>query len=248
MGEHSGDIQDIGNHDFVETSNPESFLKTLGNASQLPKLDTGTIASLREQMSQEQIVEYYTILENFTNEEIGKLEIEPNQIIRPKALFHASQNGEIEEFQPREEKKRSADEPAQVFGSPSETVSSMFLVPADDRFIKSGSYDNGITWTFIIGDYENFKAMDKGGWIYTLPEETFNVDPNKGLGLFEWTSQKSVKPRSKKYFASGLVAMQELGVKVYVVDKETFARFLASEDQKTLLATLKPMAGETNEK
>jgi hypothetical protein len=248
MNEFNKDRQETIRAKDIDTSSPEGFLRTLAEVSQLPRLEADTIARLREQMSQEQIVEYYTLLGNFYDERTGKLEIDPAQIMRPKALFHASQNNEIEEFEPREEKKRSADEPAQVFGTPSEAVSSMFLVPADDRFTKSGSYDNGKTWTFIIGDWENFKALDKGGWIYTLPEETFGVDPNTGLELFEWTSQVAVKPKTKKYFSSGLAAMQEYGVKVYVVDKDTFARFRSNEDDKKILETLKPLSLDAKDK
>jgi hypothetical protein len=224
----------------IDTSNPENFLRALAGASYLPALESNAAANLREQMSQEQIVAYYTLLESFKDPETGDLNLEAHTIIRPKALFHASSRGNITEFEPREERKRSAEEPAQVFGSPSEAVSSMFLVPADDRFIKSGSYDNAKTWTYIIGDWENFKAMDKGGYIYTLPPETFGADPNKGLGLFEWTSQSPVKPKAKKYFSSGLSAMREYGVKVYVVDQETFARFKLEQDDIKILESFEP--------
>ena len=224
----------------IATSSPENFLRTMGKMERIPDLNAADAERLREEMSQQQIVEYYTFLENLRHPGTGLLDLHSHSLIRPKILFHASQKGQIKEFEPREEKKRSADEPAQIFSSPSETVSSMFLVPTNNEFIKSGSYDHGETWVYIIGDWENFKTMDKGGYIYTLPTETFGVDPNKGLGLFEWTSQQNVKPTAKKYFSSGLAAMREYGVKIYVVNQEIFSRFKLEENDIKILEALKP--------
>lgn len=226
---------------LIDTSTPEAFLAGLREALVVPHLDSATVARLGEEMSVEQIAEYYSILSNFINEENEKLEIDHDQIIRPKVLFHASTSGDIEEFEPRQEKVRDASEPPQVFAAPSPVVSSLFMLPTDDTFVKSGSYDNGKTWVFIIGDMENFKTMDKGGWIYTLPAQSFDVDPDKNLGLFEWTSKIPVKPQSKKFYPSALQAMFAMGVKMYVVDKKTFARFKEENDDKKILSELQPL-------
>jgi len=234
-----GNFEDPNRNLQIDTSSPENFINSLSAMSQMPKIPHEDILRLHELMSQEQILAYYTALDQFRDAK-DRLEIDPKDIIRPKVLFHASQNGNIQKFEPREEKKRHPDDPPQVFGSPSEVVSSMFIVPADDSFTISGSYDGGKTWVYIIGDLEGFKTRDNDGYLYTLPQEKFEVDPNQGLRLFEWTSQETVTPKSKEHFDSGLELMKAKGVKVYVVDMITFKRF-ATEDHITLLNELSPI-------
>jgi len=229
----------------VDTSTPDRFLETLKCSDTLPTLTQPDLERLYESMTQQQIVDYYVILNQFLNEATGQLLIKPDQVVRPKVLFHSSGSGNVEIFEPRAEKKRHPDDPPQIFGSPSEAVCSMFLIPTDDSFVRSGSYDSCKSWTYIIGDFEKFKSLDKGGWIYALPATNFNVSPNEGLGLFEWTSNKNVPVENKKYFPSGLQAMLDYDIKIYVVDKALFKRFNSEEeDHIQLLQTLKPITAD----
>lgn len=117
----------------------------------------------------------------------------------------------------------------------------MFLVPTDDSFVISGSYDSGRTWTYIIGDEEKFRAHDTGGSIYALPSDSFLVDPELGLGLFEWTSKQPVIPESSVEYASGIQTMLEFGVRVYVVSAREFAEMRAGTDHIEILRQHEPL-------
>ncbi len=222
--------------------NKDEFFSKLQLEDVFPVFSTEQLNIVRDQMTESDFEKYYTLLYKFENSLNEKLEIDINQIIRPKLLFHASQNGDIEIFEPRAEKKRHDDDPAQVFGSPLRSISSFFIVPNDDRVAASGRWGNDLPWTFVIGDPERFHSLDKGGWMYSMPTESFSVDPNKGLGLFEWTSTKSVAPLDKIYYDSGLKAMLDFGVTVYSMEPLQFEEFRLAKEQREILEKLEPLS------
>jgi hypothetical protein len=152
---------------------------------------------------------------------------------KPPVLFHASRNPNVEIFEPRALKMRDKNEGPRVFATPSRAMASIFLVETDDSWTQSGAF-NGIPF-MIISDEERFKNLDKGGVIYSLPNNTFENDPEKGLGELEWTSNKSVTPISKEFIPSALQDMLQNGVKVYFVDKITFNQIQNSPDNGELI-------------
>jgi len=139
---------------------------------------------------------------------------------KPPVLFHASRNQNIDVFEPRAEKTRDANEGPQVFGTPSRAMASIFLVESDDSWVESGAMD-GIPY-IVISDEERFRSLDNGGVIYSLPNDTFENDTEKGLRELEWTSKKPVVPSEKEFVPSALEDMVRQGVKVFFVHKETW--------------------------
>ncbi len=139
---------------------------------------------------------------------------------KPPVLFHASRNTEIAVFEPRAEKTRDVNEGPKVFATPSRAMAGIFLVDCDDSWVQSGSMD-GVPY-IIISDEERYKSLDTGGVIYSLPNDTFENDPEKGLRELEWTSGESVTPIDRENVPSALEDMIKNGVKVYFVDKETY--------------------------
>jgi hypothetical protein len=150
------------------------------------------------------------------------------EAIKPKALFHAYTSRNLEILKPKAESVRDSDEGPVVFATPDKALASIFLVPTDDTWTRSGLF--GDIHYFICSDREKFEIFDKGGAIYSLPTETFENDLNKGLGKKEWTSKKQVVPIEKEIYQSGLEAMLEMGVQVFFVGKETFEKVKESED------------------
>ncbi len=126
-------------------------------------------------------------------------------------------------FIPRHGAKRHKDEPAQVFAALDKAFAAIFLHPFDDRKMASG-FMNDIPYV-LVGDTAGFRAADEGGAIYELPSESFNFDPDLGVGYKEWTSTVPVKPVAKEEYDSALDAMMELGVQVYFADMDTLQRF-----------------------
>lgn len=157
---------------------------------------------------------------------------------KPPVLFHASSNTNIEVFEPRSNKVRDAKEGPKVFATPSRALASVFLIETDDSWVGSGVAD-GVPY-IIISDEERFKKLDKGGAIYSLPNATFENDPNKGLGKFEWTSAEPVKPVLKETITSALNDMLHHGVKVYFVDKDTYLKYKEVVDPADIIHTLAP--------
>lgn len=148
--------------------------------------------------------------------------------MKPKILYHASSNRHINIFEPRAESVRDENEGPVVFATSDKILASIFIVSTDDSWANSGLFSN--VHYFVCGDKARFKKLDKGGAIYTLPPDTFENDPTKGLGTREWTSKLPVKPIKKDIYKSGLDAMVEMGVQVYFVDMNTFGQILQSND------------------
>lgn len=162
---------------------------------------------------------------------------------KPPVLFHASRNAEISVFEPRAEKTRDRNEGPRVFATPSRAMASIFIVDSDDSWVQSGARD-GLPY-IVISDEERFRKLDLGGVVYSLPNDTFENDPEKGLRELEWTSTVAVIPSDKEIVPSALEDMLRHGVKVYFVDKETYQRIRDSKDHDgSILNDLKPYTGE----
>lgn len=147
---------------------------------------------------------------------------------KPSTFYHASENRNIIEFEPRNKKVRDPEEGPKVFATPSKSLATIFLVQTDSRWVASGLH-NHVPY-IVISDWKKYKAMDHGGTIYHLPPETFEVDLTKGLREYEWTSSVPVKPTKKEVYESGFDAMLDSGVQVYVVNTEIFNQIKQSED------------------
>jgi len=159
---------------------------------------------------------------------------------KPRVLFHASGNPGIKVFEPRAGKVRDKDEGPRVFATPSRAMASIFLVETDDSWVQSGAID-GVPY-IIISDEERFRALDKGGVIYSLPNNTFKNDPKKGLRELEWTSDTPVTPTNEEFVQSALQDMLDNGVKVYFVNTVTFHEIKNSPDHgKSIVSSLTPV-------
>jgi hypothetical protein len=148
------------------------------------------------------------------------------KIEKPPVLYHASPEKGIEEFEPRKKHIRSKDEGPVVFGAKDLAFATMFIVrEANDSWTLKGAH-NGVYYE-VINDEERFRAADKGGLLYTLPNDSFECDIKIGMGECEWCSKEPVKPLSEKFYPSGLEAMIENGVQVYFITKEVFEKYKA---------------------
>jgi hypothetical protein len=148
---------------------------------------------------------------------------------KPKILYHASVNSNIDEFEPRKESFRDPNEGPAVFATPDKAIAAVFLIKeTDDSWINIG-YFNDVPVVVMRKDRDVFIKEDTGGTIYTLPSDSFDFDPNKGMGKHEWTSKDSVKPLDKETYPTALDTMIDNGVVVYFVDQETFNRIDQSD-------------------
>lgn len=147
---------------------------------------------------------------------------------KPKTLYHGSRHKNIEELEPRRKSHRDPEEGELIFATQDLALATIFmasgLCPTD-----SGRFGN-TPYVIFRESREKFIENDYGGHIYILPSDTFTTDRNKGLGTYEWTSQKKVKPLDKIEFTSALDAMLENGVQVYFADEEIFRSILDASD------------------
>jgi len=148
--------------------------------------------------------------------------------MKPKILYHASTNRNIEVLEPRAETVRDRSEGPVVFATSDKVLASIFIVPTDDSWSASGLF--GDVHYFVCSDRERFEKLDKGGVIYTLSSDPFENDPSKGLGIREWMSKVPVKPINRQEYDAGLEAMLEMGVQVFFISKQKFQELKRSSD------------------
>jgi len=155
-------------------------------------------------------------------------EIEPENIEkldkqkeRPSILYHGSSTEGLEEVAPQQQNVRDKNEGARVFATPDKALATVFMAKGPNNIRMSGLI-NGVPYAVIPRNREEFLTDDHGGIIYEFPAESFENDPVKGLGYYEWTSQVPVAPTNGKNYESVLDAMLESGVQVYFVDSSTY--------------------------
>jgi len=147
---------------------------------------------------------------------------------KPPFLYHGSPYKDIEEFEPRISKGTGEEFGAMVYATPDLATASAFLTEIQKEW---SARRFGDTFCVIIPlSREEFIKNDKGGYIYILPSTTFESDPERGLGEYEWASKEKVKPSKKIEYTSALDAMLENEVQVYFIDDKTFRQIKESND------------------
>ena len=144
-------------------------------------------------------------------------------LVKPKILYSASQDRNIDTFKPRVITFRDLDEGPVVFATPDKAYASMFIVRSNDSWTNKGQYQG--QYYQVISDEKRYKNLDKGGAIYTFKSDDFETDLTKGMKNKEWISKKPVKPINKEIYESGLEAMEQLEVKIFFVDPDIFLDF-----------------------
>lgn len=162
----------------------------------------------------------------------------PEKKDRPKFLYHASANREIETFEPRAKNVRDPEEGPVIFATPDLALATTFLVSeTNDSWTQIGKINS--TPYMVISDKNLYLKLDKGGSIYKFNSGNFTSHPHKGMGEDEWVSKEPVAPIEKTDIQSALEAMIESGVQVFFVDKATFNEIRHAADPLNILITLK---------
>lgn len=153
---------------------------------------------------------------------------EETKIEKPKFLYHGSPHGDIEELEPRVSPGSGEKYGALIYASPDLAAASIFMAKVNGSWsatrLSSETYD--ILCIIISEPRDEFIKNDKGGHIYVLPSDTFEIDLGRGLKDKEWASKEKVKPIKKIEYASALDTIIENGVQVYFVDKETYEKLV----------------------
>ena len=148
---------------------------------------------------------------------------------KPSKLYHGSPNKNIEVFEPKVSHGTGDPYGKMVYASPDLAVSSIFLAKVEGRW-SAGRFGN-IPYALITVPREQFIEKDEGGVIYVLPNDTFDTDPERGLGEAEWASPEPVVPTEKIEYSSALDAMLENGIQVYFLTPEKHAELKELPDK-----------------
>ena len=167
-----------------------------------------------------------------------------NNIEKPSVLYHGSINPDLEELEPRALSWRDKDEGPRIFATPDRRLATIFA-GKNEMVVGSGTFNN-TPYARILGTADEFIASDKGGYLYTLPTDSFECDPGKGLGTSEWTCKVNVKPHTKEHFDSALDAMLAEGVQVFFMDNSTHEAIQNSKDHG--YSILKSMQSENQKR
>ena len=137
-------------------------------------------------------------------------------------LYHASTNPNLEFIKPQKTMSKDKYIGEYVFATKDKTLAAMYLGPKG--FGKIMNYETSSPNIMICGDQEDYIAKDKGGAIYKVDASLFSKSPQTELKDSELASEQAVKPMSKEVFDNSLLAMDEMGIKVKFIDRQTFER------------------------
>ncbi|MEZ6255630.1 MAG: hypothetical protein R3B92_02550 [Patescibacteria group bacterium] len=158
---------------------------------------------------------------------------------KPKFLYHGSSNPNIQIFKPFAKTYRNPKEGAVIFAAPTKAAATKFIVSCDDSWSALGRF--GSTYYALYSDEVRFKNNDIGGALYTLPSNTFYIDPDYTGSYSEWVSKDAVVPVEVEHFSSGLTAMFSYGVHVYFTSPSVLDQLRSAQDHGyALLKTLTP--------
>lgn len=157
---------------------------------------------------------------------INNQEKNPEEKEKPPFLYHGSRHGALEELEPMAKSIRDKDEGPVVFATPDLALATIFMTGEGKASGKFGD----VSYVVINCSRDEFIKNDNGGHIYVLSSDTFQSDPNKGLGIYEWISNEKVKPLKKIEYPSTLDAMIDNNVQVYFVDEKTYEKIESSDD------------------
>ncbi len=149
---------------------------------------------------------------------------------KPEVLYVGTQTPNIQELKPMEGRHRGGGEGPVIFSTPDKALASVFMVEGHNDDWTTIGYYSDILCVVICMDREEFITRDKGGVVYEVPSDTFDYNPDLGMGEKEWTSSEPVKPTKETKYPSALDTMIENGVNVYFVDKDTFSKINSADD------------------
>lgn len=145
---------------------------------------------------------------------------------KPALLYHGSAHKSLEELQPRSKSHR-VEEGELLYATPDIAIASIFLVGG--AYYGCGKFSD-VSYAWIIAGRDEFTRNDKGGHIYVLPSESFEINQGRGLGNDEYASKEPVKFVDKIEYPSVIDAMIGNGVQVYFIDRDTHERIRTSKD------------------
>ena len=145
---------------------------------------------------------------------------------KPPLLYHGSAHKSLEELKPQGRSHRE-EEGELLYATPDMAIASIFLVGG--AHYGCGKFGD-VFYAWIIADRDEFVRNDKGGHVYVLPSDSFDINQGREFGNDEYVSKEPVKPVKTIEFASAIDAMIENGTQVYFLDQATYEKIQASKD------------------
>lgn len=151
---------------------------------------------------------------------------------KPEFLYHGSTksiDGPLTPILEHSTVDHSHTRPA-VFATERKDVAAMFMFPLDT--LASIGFEQDISYICIWGTREEFVSKDNGGFLYILPNDTFEK-----IGKdYEWQSFSPVTPIKIDRYSSVIEGMLENNVQVYFIDDDpTFDKIVEDKNNRALV-------------
>ena len=93
-------------------------------------------------------------------------------------------------------------------------------------------------YVVICANVEKILKRDKGGALYTLPDNLFHQTPQKGLNEYEMVSKDPVTPSSEEDYDCVIDQLIKENISIYFVDNDIFNKLLLNPKQDTIVQAL----------
>ena len=132
-------------------------------------------------------------------------------------LFHGSPTHGIKKLIPNKLKRRTKNDKAYIYSSPSMAYASTFTLSWDDSWCKLFTLEDGVF--LYTKDVRRLKKNDHGGSLYIMSSTNFHQSL---MHDYEFLSETPLTVQTEIVFDSSLKAMSQFGVKLFSVNEEIF--------------------------
>ncbi|MBI4158158.1 MAG: hypothetical protein HY505_00855 [Candidatus Yanofskybacteria bacterium] len=137
--------------------------------------------------------------------------------MKPQKLYHGSSSEIKGSLQPvlKQDSPDHIHTRASVFATERIDIASLFMFPFKENIASIG-FEEGTAFICVWGTPEEFKVKNRGGYLYTLPVDTFEKVGKE----YEWQSFESINPLEVKKYDSVIDGILSCGAKVYFINDE----------------------------
>ena len=151
-------------------------------------------------------------------------------------LYHASPIKNLKLIKPQRTINHNKYIGDFVFATKYRKLALMYMLPKGFYILMNVKLKN--PYVVICANVEKILKRDKGGALYTLPDNLFHQTPQKGLNEYEMVSKDPVTPSSEEDYDCVIDQLIKENISIYFVDNDIFDKLLLNPKQDTIVQAL----------
>lgn len=151
-------------------------------------------------------------------------------------LYHASPIKNLKIIEPKRTISNDKYIGDFVFATRHKILALMYMLPKGFPLLMNTKFSK--PYVVLCGNLRDILKKDEGGALYELSAESFHRTPQTALSNYEMVSRVSISPLSETDYESVTRALDNEGVAIYIVDRNTFDKLILNPKQDSIVQTL----------